>query len=373
MTKNEEQNSFLRNQLFDESTSLRRRVRSEVPTYASLLSLVCYLFLKVEDDGVRTEHIGILFSPENDPNTFLRRTDPRSFDDLLNALKDDATGYEFYENALNAMQNGEIEAYQDYYDQLPLSLNELLENQNVYTIGFLIWVEKQGYEIPELILEETKELLDYYVSHQQRQRAEKENFPELSGSEFANLASEPLWTFANAILYIFGHQSETSASTIQAFISRRKATKKIIDYAKDAASIGDLVLIGDFESDEDLLLKTKIKPREFISWIEGLPLSLPFLNLINESGSLTDHAISIDRANPKEVSDTKLTERERETLLKLVAAMAVKGYRFDPEAKRNDATSDILNDLDQLGISLDKKTVLKWLREACSRIDKVAR
>jgi hypothetical protein len=65
-----------------------------------------------------------------------------------------------------------------------------------------------------------------------------------------------------------------------------------------------------------------------------------------------------------------ISSQERETLFKLIAAMAVKGYMFDPGASRNPATADIQSDLDQLGISLDQKTILKWVREACEIIPK---
>lgn len=48
----------------------------------------------------------------------------------------------------------------------------------------------------------------------------------------------------------------------------------------------------------------------------------------------------------------------------MVAAMAVRGYSFEPESSRNSATKDIQSDLDHLGVGLDQKTILKWLREA---------
>lgn len=73
---------------------------------------------------------------------------------------------------------------------------------------------------------------------------------------------------------------------------------------------------------------------------------------------------AINEPNPVQ-SSNGLTAQETETLLKLIAAMAVKGYAFSPNAKRNQATADIQSDLDQLGISLDQKTILKWVRAAC--------
>ena len=65
-----------------------------------------------------------------------------------------------------------------------------------------------------------------------------------------------------------------------------------------------------------------------------------------------------------------LNSSEKNSLLKLVAGMSVAGYRFDSKATRNDATKDIQSDLDRLGIGLDSKTILKWLRKASEVLPK---
>lgn len=73
---------------------------------------------------------------------------------------------------------------------------------------------------------------------------------------------------------------------------------------------------------------------------------------------------------PEISREDELRDREKTTLLRLVAAMAVRGYSYDPAKKRNDATSDIKSDLELLGLQLDDKTILKWLRSATELIDK---
>ena len=67
--------------------------------------------------------------------------------------------------------------------------------------------------------------------------------------------------------------------------------------------------------------------------------------------------------------DDELMDREKRTLLKLVAAMAIRGYSYNPSSKRNQSTSDIKSDLDLLGFPLDDKTILKWLRVSTDLID----
>lgn len=57
-----------------------------------------------------------------------------------------------------------------------------------------------------------------------------------------------------------------------------------------------------------------------------------------------------------------------DTLLKLVIGMAIIGYRYDPVAKKNTATKDIVNDLAALGIKIDDGTVLKYLKIAATTV-----
>lgn len=56
--------------------------------------------------------------------------------------------------------------------------------------------------------------------------------------------------------------------------------------------------------------------------------------------------------------------RERESLLKLVIGMAIKGYTYDPKAGRSVTPREIASDLEQLGLSLDEDTIRKYLNEA---------
>ncbi|MCT8972480.1 hypothetical protein [Microbaculum marinisediminis] len=62
--------------------------------------------------------------------------------------------------------------------------------------------------------------------------------------------------------------------------------------------------------------------------------------------------------------NTSLGTRERESLLKLIVGMAVAGYRYNPSATRNEATSEIAGDLERNGVPLDPDTIRKYLREA---------
>lgn len=64
----------------------------------------------------------------------------------------------------------------------------------------------------------------------------------------------------------------------------------------------------------------------------------------------------------------ELKTREQETLLKMVAAMAMKFYGWDRNALRNTATGEIESDLAEIGVPLDPDTIRKWLRKAADLI-----
>lgn len=63
-----------------------------------------------------------------------------------------------------------------------------------------------------------------------------------------------------------------------------------------------------------------------------------------------------------------VSSHERETLLKLIAGMATEQYGFDPRHQRSETFKNILEDLDRAGLSMDAKTVRKWVRLAAELI-----
>jgi len=58
------------------------------------------------------------------------------------------------------------------------------------------------------------------------------------------------------------------------------------------------------------------------------------------------------------------SNREKQSLLKLVIGMAQGGYRFDPKPARSRTTKEITDDLKNAGVPLDEDTIRKFLRQA---------
>jgi hypothetical protein len=62
--------------------------------------------------------------------------------------------------------------------------------------------------------------------------------------------------------------------------------------------------------------------------------------------------------------ENDLTGDASDALVKMVIAMAVGRYGFDPDVDRDSTVTDIVRDLEKVGLSLSPDTVRKWLCEA---------
>lgn len=110
-------------------------------------------------------------------------------------------------------------------------------------------------------------------------------------------------------------------------------------------------------------LHLDVQPETFLKWMRQVDIPVPDgMAEAIEGASIDDDEEPQD--SPMRSSDEGLGSRERESLLKLVIGMAVKGYGYDPKASRSDKVSEIAGDLTKLGIPLTDDTVRKYLREA---------
>lgn len=97
------------------------------------------------------------------------------------------------------------------------------------------------------------------------------------------------------------------------------------------------------------------------------------------SGALPDDSVFVVRTKAlvdfesAQVDDSSQSEKplgttERNQLLKMVLGMAIDSYGYDPMAKKNEATKQIVDDLAKLAISIDPDTVRKYLKEAANTV-----
>lgn len=68
------------------------------------------------------------------------------------------------------------------------------------------------------------------------------------------------------------------------------------------------------------------------------------------------------------IDERLMGKRERETMLKILIGMAMKGYSHNPAAAKSSATKEIADDLASLGINVSDDTVRKYLKQAAETV-----
>lgn len=82
----------------------------------------------------------------------------------------------------------------------------------------------------------------------------------------------------------------------------------------------------------------------------------------------TSEILALQSRLDKSALDKPLAIRERDTLLKLVIGMAIKGYSHDPAASKSTAPKEIADDLTALGMTITDDTVRKYLKQAADNV-----
>ena len=118
------------------------------------------------------------------------------------------------------------------------------------------------------------------------------------------------------------------------------------------------------------------KPSRFIAWARDTKINIPeelleavqpelpsAQELLVENRQLREKLSELEsRTTP--AAGKPLHTRERESLLKIVLAVAKKKYHFDPAKAKNAAASNIANTVHEIGFRMDEDTVRKFLNEA---------
>lgn len=130
---------------------------------------------------------------------------------------------------------------------------------------------------------------------------------------------------------------------------------------------------GRINVDPSAFDRQTFKRKDIVVWLEHkrfygaryflLELSTADSGDADVNKSVLDEIESL-RAENVRLQANDLGTRERETLLKIIIGMAVEGYRYDPNAKRNIAVSEIVKDLEALGVAVSDDTVRKYLKSA---------
>lgn len=101
----------------------------------------------------------------------------------------------------------------------------------------------------------------------------------------------------------------------------------------------------------------------FKTLVDKIELEIPA-----EFYRLLDAKYPTELQNDPSVSEVPLSKLERQSLLKLIAAMACEQYAYNPADERSEAPSRIRDDVEQVGLNIDNKTIRKWLKEAANLV-----
>jgi hypothetical protein len=178
----------------------------------------------------------------------------------------------------------------------------------------------------------------------------------------------PLWTLDEAVALTFGRNPElVTWSSLEGLLQvyplavQFNRLRRRVMRAKDAHQLSD-----------------PVAPKEYIAWActNGVVVPRRLREIVDASqGQATDwralyEAIQLELgAVTREIerlkaADKPLGRNERNTLLKLILGLAIKGYRYDHRAARSPNAKEIADDLADLGLRIDDDTVRKRLKEA---------
>ena len=107
-----------------------------------------------------------------------------------------------------------------------------------------------------------------------------------------------------------------------------------------------------------------ISGRNAFEWINSIELRSPsgFRKML-ETVALRLEGKAVSAVKIADVGSDQLDSRERAAMSKLIAAMAIDCYGFDPTAKRSDIPNEIQGIADRLGLQLSTNTIRKYLRQ----------
>jgi hypothetical protein len=171
-------------------------------------------------------------------------------------------------------------------------------------------------------------------------------------------ASSPYWTPEEGVALAYGLDPKESIEHPAAGYDRSRLrapadARLQLDLAHRAVEVGSL--------------EEKSHPIEFMKWARkiGLEFHLDWWDAVSGEAARAKDEVE---APPPAAPVLELKTKEQETLLKMVAAMAMAYYGWDRDALRNEATAEIASDLESAGVPLDPDTIRKWLRKGAELI-----
>jgi hypothetical protein len=221
-----------------------------------------------------------------------------------------------------------------------------------------------------------------------------------ANADFEHWSKAAHWTLDEAVALSFGKAPEVVNSpalrTFQNISPFAARYARLLDLARRAASwkqLYDPVLPilftkwaeqNDIEFPAALAEKVISRSGSYIDWKQKYEKLEPLLgdwericaeqvktietgqsqieSLMSELEQVRLEAAVASVASPAEKPQSP---RERMGMLKVIYAMAIRGYAFDPTAKRSNLVAEIVGDLALQGLSVSDDTIRRYIKEAC--------
>jgi hypothetical protein len=115
-----------------------------------------------------------------------------------------------------------------------------------------------------------------------------------------------------------------------------------------------------------------VGPAEFIEWADVTGVAVPqeLRVAVNNYEVTWNSNFGPDKGRDERKRRPETEEREKNTLLKMVAGMAIRGYKFNPRASRSPVPGEIADDVRSLGLEISDDTVRKWLHQAADLVER---
>jgi hypothetical protein len=210
----------------------------------------------------------------------------------------------------------------------------------------------------------------------------KEELPKIvKPADFAYWCRMPIWMGSEAVALALGADPNSANNYVRNVSGKHKSHYPEKPSFVTAYEQLQYLVFSNFPH---VRLGDRISAPVFMNWLESTKLPMPaqLVEAYSEFGqpkmdwqsraemALSENNVLKDRVSALETALANIAvsgsanTKERESLLKLVIGMAVKGYAFDPRAGRSGISKEIADDLASLGISLSDDTVRKYLKDA---------
>ena len=150
----------------------------------------------------------------------------------------------------------------------------------------------------------------------------------------------------------------------QHYLDVSQRANELEDYLREAVGLHDATV----EQLSEERSKYQAWAQQALSTMDNQATQLHRLAV--ENHELEETIEQLTTESLKTSNTGQLSSRERASLLKMISAMAIEGYRYDPTELKSEVPREIESDIAKVGESLGAETIRKFLKEATSACDK---